>query len=207
MRATKPCRKCGLELTDENWSPSRQRKSDHICRACLAAARRQPNPSCPRVAPYVPAPALKSADDLLAIPLEALETLEEIAEFVRIKQARRPEYVPLVDYAPEVGRPDALLLHALKLAGPDGLTTRRLHQAVPVSYTRFSDALNRLAYDRVIGRSGMYEGFLIERFVDWRPDAKGVLRLLVVWHLSETCGPVDPWSAAAWTELAVPALQ
>lgn len=30
----KVCRKCGAELTDENWYPSCQKKNDHICKAC-----------------------------------------------------------------------------------------------------------------------------------------------------------------------------
>ena len=28
------CRKCGTELTDENWYPSLKKIGDHICKAC-----------------------------------------------------------------------------------------------------------------------------------------------------------------------------
>lgn len=47
MKENKTCRVCDVELTDENWSASRRKRRDYICKEChLAAARawRKANP-------------------------------------------------------------------------------------------------------------------------------------------------------------------
>ena len=34
MRTNPICKKCGVELTDENWYPSQQKTRDYICKSC-----------------------------------------------------------------------------------------------------------------------------------------------------------------------------
>ena len=47
MNETKYCRVSGVELTEENWTPSRRRKGDYLCKKCSneqARLRRKENP-------------------------------------------------------------------------------------------------------------------------------------------------------------------
>lgn len=200
------CRACGVELTDSNWEVC-LRADWEYCLVC----RKRPRPYWP---PFEPLTTL----------LEALESLEAVTDFVRAAQTRRPEYVPLVEFAPQVGVPDGLIQHALALAGSEGMPVRRLHETVPVSHVRFYAALGRLE------SSGM-----IVWTKESRPTTRGQ-RMQVVWRLSgeRPSGPVefdanrrrnrfllasigrgdlladlenkalqatDPWSAAVWKEL------
>jgi hypothetical protein len=97
---------------------------------------------------------------------DRLQTLEHIREFVEDHYDHQHGRLPLM-----IAQPDWLLLHALLLAGPAGLTRTVLRGVVPVGSQRFGMAIRRLE-----------EADYALHTREPRPDRLGRMRVQVVWR-------------------------